>query len=90
MSTGLALQWGVVCVAVAASGAYVVRRQAPRLVDALRRRLAILLLRPSRAPLLRRIGRMLAPAPTVQLPSSGACGDCGERKACGAGGQRPA
>jgi hypothetical protein len=85
MSAGLALQWTVVGVAVAASGAYVVRRQAPRLCAALRDRAVIWLLRPGRADWLRRIGRALAPPPRVRLSQGGGCGSCDERTDCAAG-----
>lgn len=90
MNAGLAVQWGVVGLAVAASAAYVVRRQAPRAAAAWRRRLAIVLLRPARGPLLRRMGRWLAPPASVRLPASGGCGDCGERKSCAASTTREA
>lgn len=85
MNAGLALQWTVVGVAVAASGVYVLRRQAPRLSAALRDRTVIWLLRPVRAGWLRRIGRSLAPPARVQLPASGGCGSCGDRTDCAAG-----
>ena len=85
MSAGLALQWGVVGLAVAASGAYVLRRQAPAFTAALRARLVIWLLRPQRAARLRRIGHALAPPARVRLPQGSGCGDCGERRDCAAG-----
>jgi hypothetical protein len=90
MSAGLAVQWVVVGLAVAASGVYVLRRQAPRLVDRLQRGAAIRLLRPSRGPLLRAIGRRLAPAATVALPAAAGCGHCGERRSCDARSPRQA
>lgn len=85
MNAGLAMQWTVVGLAVAASWAYVVRRQAPALSSALRTRLVIWLLRPGRAAPLRRIGRALAPPARVRLPEGGGCGTCGERRDCVAG-----
>lgn len=87
MNAGLALQWGVVGLAVAASTAYVVRRQAPGVAAALRRRLA--LLRPTRGPRLRALGRRIAPAPTVRLPQASGCSGCGERKPCGGASDAP-
>jgi hypothetical protein len=85
MSVGLAVQWLVVGGAVAASAAYVVRRQAPALSAALRDRAVIWLLRPGRVALLRRLGRALAPPARVRLPAGGGCGSCGERRDCVAG-----
>jgi hypothetical protein len=78
----LGLQWTVVLLALAASCAYLARRQWPHAIDALRRRLTIWLLRPDRAGPLRRLGRRLAPSPRVSLPATGACGGCSDRKAC--------
>lgn len=89
MNAGLALQWGVVGLAVAASTAYVVRRQAPGVALALRRRLALALLRPTRGPRLRALGRRIAPAPTVRLPQASGCSGCGERKPCGSASDAP-
>lgn len=77
----LGLQWALVLLALAASCAYLVRRQWPGAVDAARGRLAIWLLRPARSNALRRLGRRLAPAPRVALPA-GACGGCSDRRAC--------
>jgi hypothetical protein len=79
----LGLQWALVVLALAASCAYLVRRQWPKTIDGAQRRLAIWLLRPARPAALRQLGRRIAPAPSVAIPSGGACGGCTDRKACG-------
>lgn len=85
MSTGLFVQWAVVAIAVLASAAYLVHLRAPGLGPALRRRLAIVLLRPARGRLLRRLGRRLAPAPSVRMPATGCSGCAGHRDCAPAG-----
>ncbi|MFN7551426.1 MAG: DUF6587 family protein [Pseudomonadota bacterium] len=81
MSAGLVVQWTVVAIAVVASVVHLVQLQAPRLGPKLRRRLAIVLLRPARGRLLRRLGRRLAPAPSVRMPAT-PCGGCAGRRDC--------
>lgn len=88
MSAGLVVQWTVVAIAVAASAAYLVHLRAPGLAQALRRRLAIMLLRPARGRLLRRLGRRLAPAASVRVPATG-CAGCAGRRDCAPAGAPP-
>ncbi|WP_147652109.1 DUF6587 family protein [Vulcaniibacterium gelatinicum] len=70
----LLLQYVVIGLAVAASALYVVRRQFPNAVRALRLACAAPLVRERRAPWLRALGRRIAPAP--KLAGEGTCGGC--------------
>jgi hypothetical protein len=86
MSAGLLVQWLVVGLLVLASVAWLVAHQWPRAVDRARRALVIWLLRPARAAWMRRLGRVLAPAATVQLGMGGSgCGSCSDRVGCANG-----
>ena len=71
MGAGLLLQYVLVALAVAASAAYVFKRQWPGAVRRLRVACAVPLLRAGRAPWLRRAGRWIAP------PVQGTGGACG-------------
>lgn len=79
MDAGLAAQYLLVGVAVAASIVYMVRRQFPAAVRRWRVALAASLLREGRAPWQQRLGRRLAPAPRAGVVSScGGCSGCGK------------
>lgn len=74
MNASLAMQYLVIALAVCASAAYVTQRQWPGALRAARIRCAIPLLREGRAAWLRRIGRVVSPAP--RLAGEGSCGSC--------------
>ena len=79
MDAGLLLQYVVIAVAVAASLAYVVRRQFPAAVRRARIACAVPLVREGRAPWLRRVGLWIAPEPRTGAGGDDGCGSC---KAC--------
>lgn len=74
MSASLATQYLVIALAVLSSAAYVTQKQWPGAWRAARIRCAIPLLREGRAAWVRRIGRMVSPAP--RLAGEGTCGSC--------------
>jgi hypothetical protein len=75
----LALQWLLIGLALAASVAYVLRRQFPEAAARVRRAAVLSLLRPARPQWLRQLGRRLAPPARVVLDGCGGCSD----RACG-------
>ncbi|WP_414718721.1 DUF6587 family protein [Trinickia sp.] len=79
MSTGLWTQYALVCVAVAASIAYMFRKLAPGLAIRSQAMLSAMLSSPRRSPNMQRLGRALKPR-----EASGDCGSgCGSCKSCG-------
>jgi hypothetical protein len=74
MSASLAMQYVVIALAVLSSAGYVVQKQWPEALRAVRVHCAMPLLRDGRAPWLRSIGRIVAPAP--RLAGEGGCGGC--------------
>lgn len=74
MSGLLALQYAVIALAVLSSACYVMQRQWPEALRAMRVRCAVLLTRDGRPAWLRGIGRVVAPAPS--LAGEGGCGGC--------------
>ena len=74
MSASLAMQYVVIALAVLCSAGYVMQKQWPGALRAARVRCAVSLLRDGRAPWLRSIGRVVAPAP--RLAGEGGCGGC--------------
>lgn len=76
MGAGLLAQYVVVALAVVLSAAFVIRQQWPDGVRQLRARLALWLLRDGRRAGLRRIGRAIAPAPSLSGAGCGTCNGC--------------
>jgi len=72
MTASLAVQYVVVAIAVLVSAWVVANRQFPHAVHRARVALALPLLRDTRPPWLRALGRRVAPAPS----SASACGGC--------------
>ena len=76
MTAGLVLQYVVIAVAVALSAWAVLAAQAPALARALRLRLAVPLVCPTRSRWVRALGRRIAP-PSVHVGGCGSCERCG-------------
>lgn len=74
MSISLLIQYGVIALAVSFSAGYVVQKQWPQALRAVRVHCAVPLLREGRAAWLRNIGLAIAPAP--RLTGEGGCGGC--------------
>ena len=74
MSASLAMQYGVIALAVLSSAGYVMQKQWPGTLRAMRVRCAVPLLRDGRAAWLRSLGRVVAPAP--RMAGEGGCGGC--------------
>ena len=74
MSASLAMQYVVIALAVLSSAGYVMQKQWPGTLRAVRVRCAVPLLRDGRAAWLRSIGRVVAPAP--RLAGEGGCSGC--------------
>ena len=74
MSASLAMQYVVIALAVLSSAGYVMQKQWPGALRAMRVRCAVSLLRDGRAAWVRSIGRAVAPAP--RLVGDGGCGRC--------------
>jgi hypothetical protein len=74
----MALQYLLLAVALGWSVAYIVRRQFPSALRALRVRLALHFLSASRPAWQRRLGRMLAPPPAMAATCAvgASCGGC--------------
>ena len=78
MSAFMAMQYGVIALAVLASAGYVMQKQWPEALRLIRVRCAATLLRDGRAAWLRGIGRLIAPAPRLAgVDGCGACDGCG-------------
>jgi hypothetical protein len=77
MTMSLLLQYGAVALAVSFSAGYVVQKQWPEAVRAVRVRCAVPLLRDGRAPWVRSIGRAVAPMPWGGQSACGGCNACG-------------
>lgn len=75
MDAGLALQYLVVAVVVAASAWMVLRRQFPAAARRLRVAVAVPLVREGRPPWMRALGRRIAP-PVAGGKGCGSCGGC--------------
>jgi hypothetical protein len=73
---GLALQYLVIALAVAASLGFVVQQRFPQGVRCLRIALAVPLVREGRTHWQQRLGRWLAPAPRIADNGCGGCNSC--------------
>lgn len=76
MSAGLLAQYVLIVIAVAISAAFVAHKQFPAGVRRLRIAFAVPLVRERRAAWLQRLGRWVAPAPTLGEGSCGGCHSC--------------
>ncbi len=76
MDSALLAQYVVIALAVAASALFVLKKQFPGAVRRLRIAVAVPLVREGRASWLQRLGRRLAPAPTLGEGSCGGCHGC--------------
>lgn len=74
MTASLFAQYAVIALAVLLSAVYVVRKQWPHALRAVRVGCAVPLLRDGRPAWLRALGRAIAPAPRVA--GEGGCGSC--------------
>ncbi len=70
------MQWTIISLAVAASLVYAIRRLAPGAVRRARTALALIMLRPQRGPVWRRLGRWFAPTPASSAAASCGGGSC--------------
>ena len=77
MDASLALQYAIITVAVAVSAWVAARKLFPAGVRRLRVAMALPLLRDSRAPWMRRLGRWIAPEPSAPGTACGGCDGCG-------------
>ncbi len=73
----LALQYGLIALAVLASVWVVFKKQFPGTLRRLRGSLALALVRPSRPAWLQALGRRLAPSPAADGGGCSGCDNCG-------------
>ncbi|TXH67773.1 MAG: hypothetical protein E6Q88_10330 [Lysobacteraceae bacterium] len=76
MTVPLALQYGLIAVAVAVSAWVVLQKRMPGLARRLRIALALPLVRAGAPPWLSAIGRRIAPAPSMRSSDCGGCDGC--------------
>lgn len=78
MDVPLWLQYVVIALAIVVSVVVVVRKQFPRFAVALRKRLALWLLRDTRPAALRALGKRMAPVVTAGVAGCDGCDSCGD------------
>lgn len=76
MAVGLLAQYGVIALAALVSVGFVAQKQFPASVRRLRIACALPLVREGRAPWLKRLGRWLAPTPSLGEGTCGGCNSC--------------
>ena len=82
MDASLALQYAVIAIAVAASAWVVAKKLFPNAVRGARMAIAVRLVRESRPPWLRALGKRIAPAPASAGKDCGGCDACDPPPRC--------